>query len=948
MITPYVRPQATITQILQRPAVRAASRRNPVVIGPQYNLYLNDGRDLSPSFAAFNSAGAADQLYLDENGVALDIVRNTPRAASAQLFGKDLEALVATFTGTPNIWSLDAADPTARTIRIGADGLAGAGVLNAGLNGRPVRVGDTIASTWATASPSATGSTRRKVVGLAGKVTPAVVPSQPQAGSPLNPVTQASSAAVAVAAETTVGLAVTSAATVAAADINLLRAAGKTALISGSYKLIDQLDIVCVVGGAAGTATFNVTSLATGITTAAPVTSVSDSGYKISLVDAGYAGPSNVIITRTGNVLAGERIRVLLQPAFTAAALSALPISGSYTPTVDRRYALEVVAHSGTTYDLKIYDVTGADPEVQYTAVVAAGALAIGSSGLTVDPDNTPAGFCKGQVFYVDVTAAKTSVTEFTGLVLDGPAVPTVAVSAAGGAGSVTFTSTSIHQVYSGLLAASNTSGAEPVIDATVTNWSYPAGLGLPSTATGRAGIAFSSFVNGFGSVYVSYKALVKPSPTEGVISISRESDLPDLVGETGIENWLGRGALEAFRGNQNRVVYALRTGGDTVEDFRAALRKIQTTDNVYALVGLTDNLDVMQLIRDHCVTMSDKYHRNFRRAYVGTDSPGAYVHWGVLTGGGYRTGDLVSSVVTLDADYRATSQFVAADVGSSITIQSIGQTYNILEVLSDFEVLTDAPEVLTALGSNLVLTRADTPANAALFVSARSQALGSRRIVNVWCDDPVITENGVTKVLPMKFVAAEIAGLRCALLPQQGLTMTEVLSVVSAPSMYTSFDPEELDAVAASGTFVITQESGVGDVFVRHQLTTSTLEGALAYEDNVGVIVDEFSYAVKDAFRDYIGRRNATPDTISEIDDKLKALATDFTQVELTNANIGPAVLAFFDEKGNEGEVTVRQDGDLADTLLTYVLLRVPLPIRGINHYIDVDVTDLLPSADN
>jgi hypothetical protein len=303
---------------------------------------------------------------------------------------------------------------------------------------------------------------------------------------------------------------------------------------------------------------------------------------------------------------------------------------------------------------------------------------------------------------------------------------------------------------------------------------------------------------------------------------------------------------------------------------------------------------------------------------------------------------------VTLAPAFRAASKFSNADVGSTITVQSIGQTYTILEKLSDFEVLTNAPNVLTATSSNLVLTRTDTPANAALFVSDRSVALGSRRVVNVWCDEPTIIEGGFSKVVPMKFVAAEIAGLRCALLPQQGLTMTELKSVQSAPSMYTAYDPEDLDAVASAGTFIIVQESEGGDVFIRHQLTTGTNEGALAYEDNVGVIVDEFSYAVKDSFRSYIGRRNATPDTIAEIDDKLKALATDFTQVELVNQNIGPAVLAFYDEKGNEGEVTVRQDGDLADTLLTYVKLRVPLPLNGINHYIDVEVTELLASEDN
>jgi hypothetical protein len=165
---------------------------------------------------------------------------------------------------------------------------------------------------------------------------------------------------------------------------------------------------------------------------------------------------------------------------------------------------------------------------------------------------------------------------------------------------------------------------------------------------------------------------------------------------------------------------------------------------------------------------------------------------------------------------------------------------------------------------------------------------------------------------------------------------------------MYTTFEPETLDDIAANGTLIVTQEAEGGDMFIRHQLTTMTAQGALAYEDNVGVIVDEFAYDVKDAFREYIGRRNATPDTINEIRNKLDALATAYTKVSLVNSRIGPPALTYFNEKGEEGKVTVRQDGDLADTLLTYVKLRVPLPLNGINHYIDVEVAEVLTSADN
>jgi len=946
MITPYVRPQDTITQILRQTAVRTTSRRNPIVIGPQFSLYLNDGRDLSGAYLDFDSAGATDNLYTDTKGVALDLTKLKPQNATAALYGSGLQALVATFTGAPNGWTLDENDTTFRTLRSPADDLAGAGTLNAGLDGRPISVGDIISSDWDGGTP--TGTTRRKVVGLLGKVTASSYDDT--AVGLLNPVTLATAAAVKVSANTTSGLDVVTPPTIHATDVAMLKGAGKVYLVGSAYQLCDVLDFTCVVGGINTVATFNVTSLATGITTPSPVTSAAGGGgteFSIDLTTVGYVGATDVILTKASAMVAGDKIRVILQPVFAPNTNTQLAVTGTYTGTVDRRYAIEVTERGATDIDVEVYDVTGGDPTVAYTDAIAGSALDIGTSGLIFNP-TTIGGFAKGQIFYIDCVAAAASTTEFDGLLLDGPAVPSAEVVAAGGASSITFTSTTVFQPYSGLLDDTNTAGVDAALVANAADWDYAADLGLPSTATGRNGSDFSPFAGGYGSVYLSFKALVIPLAGETMIEINRDVDIVPKVGETSIENWLGRGTLEAFTGNQNRVVYALRTGGDTVADFTTALRKIQTTDRVYALAGMTDSEAVMELLRDHCTTMSNKFNKNFRRAYIGTDSPGAYVQWGALTGGGYRTGDLASSVVTLDAAFRSAWKFAATDVGSTITLQSVGQTYTILEVLSDFEVLTDAADVLTVSNSNLILTRADTPTNTALYVQARSVKLGSRRISNVWCDNPTVTENGVTVVLPAKFLAAEIAGLRCALLPQQGLTMTEVTSVEAAPSMFTSFDPADLDGVASAGTFIVTQESEGGDVFIRHQLTTGTEEGALAYEDNVGVIVDEFGYAEKDAFKLYVGRRNATPDTIAEIDDKLKALATDFTQVELANVDIGPPVMTFFDEKGNEGEVTVRQDGDLADTLMTYVKLRVPLPLNGINHYIDVDVAEVLASADN
>tara|TARA_R110002110_G_scaffold49550_4_gene147120 strand:- start:1385 stop:4234 length:2850 start_codon:yes stop_codon:yes gene_type:complete len=949
MLYPYVRPQDTITQILQQTAARAESRRNPIIIGPQYNLYLNDGRDLDSAKLTFNVAGATDNPYQTGSGVDLDLGRETPLSTEAELYGEDLEALVADFTSAAV--EVDTSDVTWRSIRAASDLVAGVGTLNSVLDGRSVRLGDTIESTWDDGSGTGTytGTTRRNVVGLLGEVTVAsAAGTLDKEEAPTNAV-DGVAASFLLTSSTTAGYTISG---FSVADDQFLREGGKTYVdSSGDIRLGDELLLTVTTAGNNTTAAVTIVSQATGTTATGEVSDSGGTGlFEFDLTAAGYGASDTLTIAHSSNLALGDTIRVRLFAAFTPPALtSELTVAGLFTGEVNLRYVIEIFTLDGDGLNgaVKIYDTTGVESTTT-NSDPDSGSVPLGVLGLTFTLDDDD-GYYVGQKFYVDAEAATVSTTAFSGVVLDGPAVPANTMTSYP---ATTLTDVKVYQRYTGVLDSSNRVGAAgSALTATAIDWDYATALGLNEVATGRTTPGLSAFADAKGKVFLSYKAVELPTATESIIELDSLTKIADELGESGAENWLGRGAIEAFKGNQNQVVYALRTGGDSVEDFAAALIKIRTTDQVYALVPMTDLPAVQVAVKDHCEAQSDKFTKNFRRCYVATDSPGAYEHWGLLPGGGYRTAELASSIVTLDSAYTDDWKFTADDVGATVTVQSLGLTFEILEVLADSEVLTDAAVGLNTGGvaSGIIVTRPDTPSATASFVRGRSTSLASRRCVNVWCHNPTVDTDGTSTVLPNKFVAAEIAGLRCALLPQQGLTLTELLSVEAAPGMYATFTPEILDDIAADGTLVVSQEVAGGDIFIRHQLTTLVENGgALAYEDNVGVIVDEFAFAEKDAFRKYIGRRNATPDTISEIDDALKSIASDFTEAELVNADIGPPILAFFDEKGKEGEVTVRQDGDLADTLLTYVKLRVPLPLNGINHYIDVEVSELLSSEDN
>jgi hypothetical protein len=176
---------------------------------------------------------------------------------------------------------------------------------------------------------------------------------------------------------------------------------------------------------------------------------------------------------------------------------------------------------------------------------------------------------------------------------------------------------------------------------------------------------------------------------------------------------------------------------------------------------------------------------------------------------------------------------------------------------------------------------------------------------------------------LPNFYIAAELAGLRSAVQPQQGLTNTQVESISAAPSMYTKYNEKSLNDIAEQGTWIITQDYEGGDIYIRHQLTTDSKNGSLYYEDSVGVNIDEISYAINNILFKYIGKRNANAKTVTQVYNDVFTILFERTRVS-PDIEIGPALLGF-------NSLTVGIDKVQKDRINVDVNLDVPLPLNSI-----------------
>lgn len=589
-------------------------------------------------------------------------------------------------------------------------------------------------------------------------------------------------------------------------------------------------------------------------------------------------------------------------------------------------------------------EVTLSGPVVSSTAATPVTVTSsTGASGVTAVSLSSTAGLATGQSL-ISLSGTSSYYSAGTYIATVGGTGVTLSSGVTAASGSTFTFSKLIYSLQSTLLVNENIASSEYTVD-TVND--QVMGLSGPVVNVAEFNTADEdrALRDGSGKLLVSYRALRTPTSTESLIPIETASDITTKLGIIDLENEIAFGANEAFSGSQGKTIYALRVADDTTTAYSNALKKIEATDMVYALTPMTDKQTVQQIVATHCESMSQKDVKNFRRCYVGTDSPGEYAALSrydgsvievdinvsnagivldvVTSGVNLQTADLVEGdivkMIDSNGNYTGAEYTISAVTGTDTAYLSTGPTTSQTEVFAEF-------------------WKADTPESQAAYVADVSAALGSRRAVNVWVENGTRIIDGVRTVIPNKYVAAEVAGLRSAVIPWQGLTLTEINSITDAPAMYTRYTNSLLNNVAAAGTFIITQEAESGGIFIRHQLTTQSNEGSLAYEDSIGVSLDSISFQIKDSLNSFVGRKNVTRQTLEEIYDTVWTILNDATTSSAI-ADYGPQLNGFTNKAGERNKIDVSAHPTLKDRVQVYARLLMPLPLNTLEVVLDASV---------
>lgn len=432
------------------------------------------------------------------------------------------------------------------------------------------------------------------------------------------------------------------------------------------------------------------------------------------------------------------------------------------------------------------------------------------------------------------------------------------------------------------------------------------------------------------GNIHISYKAL-RQDLGNTLLDISDIDTLLGTLGEVSEDNPLALGCEIALANTTGRVM-AVTVPSDDLAGYLSVLELLENS-KVYALVPLTQSIDILSAIQQHVEQMSQPQYHSWRMALVNTAIPsvkyiGSYNPDLVNANAGNNSVALVSSNYVLTS---SNSQFVTDGVipGDTVKITShapAAQTVTsltVVSVLNNQQVIVNATLALTAV--NFYVQRTLTKSQQADIVAANSETFSSSRVIHVQPDLVGVVINSVTKYLPGYYLCCALGGLVSGLPAQQSLTNVGVAGITDLMHSNRYFTRAQINTIAGSGTLLLVQEAAGTIPYVQHALTTDM--SVLQYREVQQVKnIDYLSYYFHDILKTFPGRYNITPDTLQVLRTTITA-GGKYLQGQVL-PKIGPPLLSFQIK-------TLKQDESNKDQVIVEMPVTMPTVMNYINLYL-------------
>ena len=410
---------------------------------------------------------------------------------------------------------------------------------------------------------------------------------------------------------------------------------------------------------------------------------------------------------------------------------------------------------------------------------------------------------------------------------------------------------------------------------------------------------------------------------TDGVYSVSSDSDVIEKLGAISPDNPLAYAAHVMLLNCSSVAIRFIAVESDDYEGYAKALDRASVTTDVYAFCPLTEDRTIIDAVVAHCKNMSTAEEKSWRIAFFSMPTEGE------------------TDVTPTDADGVALKCTVKDNVltctgatfsttvrsGDSVTVvnstgTAIATTVDVVQSNTTLKLVDNVASATTA--SAFTITHKLGQAEYVAAIAATSEGFKDRRAYNVF---PNRLRNSDGEYVSGMYGAAAVCALACSVAPQQPITNVEIKGFTDLPDVYSKYNKEELNTIAAGGTLILMQDKIGGSVYVRHQISTAYSDGNLnTTELSLTKNLDSISYYFANRFAPYIGRYNVTDDLLTELKGVLLDGLTYLETSTETNRLVGPQVLA------DGTEITSVYRSDEKDKVYADVALSLPAPFNNFD----------------
>jgi hypothetical protein len=666
-------------------------------------------------------------------------------------------------------------------------------------------------------------------------------------------------------------------------------------------------------------------------TTIASGTPGNDAAFEINTPGLGNLTFKLAYTNAATDVQRGWSFTVAVQGAYTLVTPTA---AGTYTGEEDTKYIVKVVrggtisTNDDTCPVIQISTNNSYDTGGQIK-IKAVGANSIGSYGVTFTIPGGTTKLIYGDKWYVAATAPGEGAVQT--LVLDKTLNATLIA-----AGDLNVTL----YIYKNVELKPELFG-----NATVTNWTQDATeVELLSNAqvydaewrSGQYGLPVIS-----ADIYIHWRALLA-AHTDKIYSIDQIGDISTVFSTpSDPENPLVYAVEKALLNSNSTSVRFMALETDDKAGYTKIIDKLEVRDDLYTLVPLTQDKEILDLFVGHVNSMSTPESGLWRVVFfsrklenplsrVGVDEVATGAIAFNATTQLYELSLLTPStgVDFLEADEFSSTLVKSGDVVHyNFDVDNNGaETYDVAtvdEVLTSTKIqLLDGTQALA--DTQIKIYRNLDTQDQSIKIGLNSGVFKNRRVYNVY---PDVIQSGGIDVSGM-YLAAAIAGLVGGVVPHQGLTNVTITGFDNANNVVHKFNRSQLDSMANAGTWIVTHDLQTGEVYTRHELSTN-LTDVNTQELMVTKNVDSISYLFKNNLKRFIGRANVTPRLLATISTEIAATVAFLKNNGFTN-DLGSQLVDATIE-------SISQHPLLKDRVVVVLNLTIPYPLNNLELHLVV-----------